>query len=188
MNPVVEAPGEAVEQRLDVQFVHVVRRVIAGDTGEDRLAHVANAVTVRVLAVKNVGRRADEDAAVPTNHRCRPRQVIDVNRAFVEAAVAVSVLEEANPAKMGCLVPPLRIIAHLDDEQPAVLVERHGDGIHDQRFGSDKIDAETFFDLKRGDGFVRFRGRDAREVFFGDFRFSGEKAQRKRTEKSDGGH
>src|SRR5207249_7820921 len=73
VNPVVEAPGEAVEQRLDVQFVHVVRRVIAGDTGEHHLAHVGHAIAVRVLAVKNVGCRTDNHAAVPTHHRGRPR-------------------------------------------------------------------------------------------------------------------
>src|SRR5439155_18770419 len=70
-----------------------------------------------LFSVENVRRRADKHAAVPARHRCRPRQVIDVNRAFVEAAVAVGVLEEANPAEMGPLVPAFWIIAHLDDEQ-----------------------------------------------------------------------
>ena len=88
-------------------------------------------------------------------------------RALVEAAVAVDVLEQPDPAdalvehQVGAglgLVP-----AHLDDVEAAVLVEGHLDRIDHHRLVRDQLESEPFLDPEGLERLVRLDRRDVRD-------------------------
>ena len=132
MNAVVERPVERVHHRLDVQLVRRVWRVVAGKAAEDHFAHVGDAIAVRILEIENVRRGTDEHAAVPADDRSRPRHVLREDGALVETPVAIAVLQQSHAPEL--FGTALRIVAHLDDVEPPVLVEAHGHRAHDERF------------------------------------------------------
>jgi len=45
------------------------------------------------------------------------------------------------------------VAAHLDDEQPAILVDRHGHRIDDQRLGDQRGDGEALLEIEAGQRF-----------------------------------
>jgi hypothetical protein len=49
----------------------------------------------------------------------------------------------------------LRIVAHLDDEQPAELVERHRHRINHKRLGCHELNPKSVRYLKAREGFLR---------------------------------
>ena len=81
---------------------------------------------------------------------------VDEHAGVLEPAVAVPVLEQLDPGER--LVGD-RVVPHLDDEQPAALVERHGDGIHHFRLGGRQLDPETRSQLKGLESGLRRVGR-----------------------------
>ena len=59
----------------------------------------------------------------------------------------------------GCpLAWPVRIIAHLDDPEPAILVKRHRHGTLHIRLGSDQLDFQAWRKAKMLAGFVGGKG------------------------------
>ena len=164
MDAMVQAPGETIEQLLNVEPLHPLAK-----PGEHPLALIRHAIAVCVLEINNVRRRAHEHAALPADDRRRPRQSLGEYRALVEAPVAVRVFEQPDAPQL--FVATLRVVAHLDDEQPPIFIKRHRDGIDDERFGGGEFDAEAGFDLERGERLVRRRGRHTRKVVRSNDRF-----------------
>src|SRR5205823_7358559 len=85
METIVEAPAKGVE--------HSFAGGVAAETREDPLHDVRLAVAVGVLAVEDVGRRADENTAVVAGDGHSVMQVVHVGRRLIEDAVAVGVFE-----------------------------------------------------------------------------------------------
>jgi hypothetical protein len=163
VNAVVEAPGEAVGQALDVELLG---RQSGAEAGEDGAADVGDAVALRVLQVNDVGRGDDEDAAVVAADSSRPGKSVGIDGGFVVDAVVVGVLQDAHAAH--AVVAAVGVVAHLDDEQAAALVEGDGDGAGDQRLGGGEFEFEAFLDFEGVDGLVGRGGGDAGEIVGSD--------------------
>ena len=161
VNAVVQAPRQAVHERLAVEPVALV-----AEAGEHDLPEVGHAVAVPILQVDEVGLETDVDAAVIGDHGRGIAQLVREDAALVEAAVAVDVLQQPDPAdalvehqvgaRLG-LIP-----AHFDDVQPAVLVERHLDRIDHHGLVRDQLEAESFLDAEGLERLVRLDRRDVR--------------------------
>src|SRR5437763_12024013 len=145
MDSIVKAPGEAVEQLLDIQAIHLVAK-----SGEDHFADVCHTISVSVIQKQNVGRSSNKNTALPTNHRRRPWQIICEDGAFIEVTISIAVFEQTHPPEM--LIPPLGVIPHFDDKQAAALVKGHGHRIHDQWLGGDDIECESGLNAKGAQG------------------------------------
>src|SRR5687767_4313550 len=120
MDSVVDTPGKTVEQLLNIQFGSA-----ASKPGENDFTHIGGSVAVRVLQIKNVRRRPDENTTVVTNHGGGPRQVGGESGRLFESAIPVGILEQFDAAQP--FVTPFRIVAHLDDVEPPILIEGHRD-------------------------------------------------------------
>ena len=130
VDAVIEPPAEGVDQAL---------HVAAAETGEDLATDVGRPVAVGVFEVVNVRRGGDEHAAVVADHGRGPGELVDVDAGAVEAAVAVGIGEHADFAQQ--IAGVFAVAAHADQEHAARGVEGDGDGVGQQRFGSDEIDA-----------------------------------------------
>ena len=170
VDAVVMPPAEAVHQRLHVESVDPI-----ADAGEDDSPLVGFLVAIGVFQKENVRRRADEHATVVTNDRRWPSKVTSIDRRAVVTAVAVLVLEQPHLTKP--IVTVLRVADHLDDEQPAVLVERHRYWVGDERLGGSQLDAETGFDGKCSQSIGGFGRFQTGKIPLDGFRFSGGKGQ-----------
>src|SRR3954454_2388106 len=123
MDAIVEGPIETIEKALNVEpFVLIFSRVLR-KTSEDQFLLVSDGVVVRVFEIPDIRRRADEDAAVVTDHCRRPGQPFGKNGALIKVTIAVRVFEQSNASEP--FIATLRIIAHLNDVEPAVFVEGH---------------------------------------------------------------
>ena len=140
-----------IEGRIDAELWIDLR-----ETGQDHFALVGPAVPIGVGEMENVGGTGDQDPPLPGQHAMGHVEPVDKHAAVLEPAVAVPVLEQLDPGEG--LVGD-RIVPHLDDEQAAAFVERHGDGIHDLGFGSRQFDPETRSQLKGLESGFRRVGR-----------------------------
>src|SRR5882762_2389184 len=93
MNAIVQAPDERIEHPLDIDSFHAFSK-----TDKDGFTDICFAVAIGVFQIKNVGRGSNENAAVITENRRRPGQVISEDGAFLIDAVAVGVFQHADTA------------------------------------------------------------------------------------------
>ena len=177
VDAIVESPAKAVHERLHVEPVDRV-----ADAGKDNPPLVGLSVAVGVLQIKNVRRHADEHAAVVAGDRRWPGEVAGINRRAVKVAVAVGVLEQAHLAKL--VIAMLRVADHLDDKQPAVLIERHRHRIGDQRLGSSQFQPKTGLERKSAKRSGRLGRFQARKIPLGGLRLSGGNGQTGQTKAS----
>ncbi len=173
VDPVVQRPIQGIQQRLHVEFVRRERRVITGEPRKNHGPLIGHTVPVGVLAIEDVRGGADEYAAIPANHGGGPRQTFGKYRALVEAPVAISVFEPPDAAQL--LGAALRIVAHLDDVEPTVLIEAQRDGIHHQRLGRHQFNAEAGLDPESGQRPVGSRRRNAGKSGGIHLRFAGQR-------------
>ena len=160
VDPVVEAPAEAVQHGLHVELVGAVRGVVAGEPGKHHFSRVGFAIAVGVFEVENVGGGGHKDPAVPAEHAGGPREIVGVNGAAVEAAIAVGVFEQAHATEVRLGVAEFGVIDHFDDEQASVLVEADFNGIANEGFGGDEFDAETGAQFEGLEDAIEFDGLD----------------------------
>ena len=163
VNAVVQAPRQAVHEHLAVQPVALI-----AEPGEHDLPEIGDAVAVPILQIDEIRLEADVDAAVVGDHGRGIAQPVGEDAALVEAAVAVDILQQADPAdalvehqvgaRLG-LIP-----AHFDDVEAPVFVERHLDRIDDHGLVGDELEAEPFLDAERVEHLVGLDGRDVRHV------------------------
>ena len=95
---------------------------------------VGFAIPFGVLQIQNIRGAPHKNPSLITKHRRRPGQIVRVNSALVENSIAIRVLQQPNPPEMRFLVPSLRIIDHLRDEEPPSLIERHRHRAGDRGF------------------------------------------------------
>src|SRR3954467_5578933 len=121
MDAVIEGPIEAVEQTLNVEPSTAIAGIIRAlsEACEDELLFVGDAVAVGVFEIPDVGRTSDEEAAIVVKEGGGPRKVFCEDGALIEVAVAIAIDQETNAAET--FVAALRIIAHLDDKEPAIF-------------------------------------------------------------------
>ena len=85
VDPVVEAITQAVEPVLGIALA---------EPGQDDGADVGAAVSVGISEVEDVGRGRDQDASPPGHHAGREREAVGEDRAPLEMAVTVPILQE----------------------------------------------------------------------------------------------
>src|ERR1043166_533780 len=156
VDAVVQAPDEGVQHPLHIDTFDTLR-----ETGKDHFANVRLAVAVGILQVKDVRRRADEDAAIVAENRGGPGQVVRKNGAFVEDTISIGVLQQPDAAQMRNFLAALRVINHLHHEHPASFVERESHGTDHVRFASRDLDMEPILALE---GLGRVLGLNSRET------------------------
>ena len=178
VDAIVQSPAEAVHQRLHVQLGRLV-----AEAGEHHPPLVGSGVAVGVLQVKDVRCHADEHPAVEAGDRRWPGQVTSIDGRAIETPIAVGVLEQPHLAKP--ILPVLRVADHLDDEQPAVLVERHRHGIGHQRLGGGQLDAKPGLEREGAQRLGRLGRLQAGKIPLGRFRFSGCGDQPRQAKPSD---
>src|SRR5690606_32044308 len=107
--PHVGTPLETVDERLHVSRAEAL---------EEHALLVGLAIAVAIRRVEDHGSLRDDDAALVARDAGRPVQVIDEDARSIEAAVAVGVLEEANPA--------VRLLLRLVAARHVPFLEREG--------------------------------------------------------------
>ena len=159
-DPVVEAPFQAVGDRLDV---------VAAKPAQNDLADIGDAVAVGVLQIPEMGRREDEDAPLVAADGRGPRQLVRKDDAAIGLAVAVGVLQQPHDAGV-LLAAPARIelgrfpgegiVPHFGHVHPPVLVEARVDGAGHERLGGDELEMKTVLKLKSRQRLCGLDGRN----------------------------
>ena len=108
---------------------------------------------------QQVRRRADPDAAEADFDAADEIQVLDEDRAPVERAVAVGVLEDQDAIAALAFGRAHGIGVRLGDPQPAAVVERERDRLDDVRLGRGERDGEA---RRQGHRLGRVGSRQAR--------------------------
>jgi hypothetical protein len=121
-----------------------VLRVRSGKTGQHDTPVVGLAVIVCVLEIQNIGSRGDQNATPPAHDARRQHQRVREHARSLELPVAVSILEQFDPAGWRNVQ---RITRHFHDEHPAILVDLHRDRALDVRLAGDELDPEAVLDL-----------------------------------------
>ncbi|MFM9964897.1 MAG: PVC-type heme-binding CxxCH protein, partial [Planctomycetaceae bacterium] len=112
VKPIVDSPANRIE--------HPFAGLIHSEAGEEFLADVGLAVSVGVFAEEDVRRDTDQDAAIPTRHGRRIVEVIDIDRRFVVATVAVRVLQQLDRSFAVWLCAAVLVVfGKLDDKRSA---------------------------------------------------------------------
>ena len=104
-------------------------RILLGEAAKPGFARIGAAVAVAVRQIGNLARQRDEQSAFPGLNAGGKQQPVGEHARRFEAAVTVFVGEHAYlRARRFAGRGSVRIVAHLDDPQPARLVEANGDG------------------------------------------------------------
>jgi hypothetical protein len=140
VNAVVESPGQAPEDALGIN-----RPGAISPACKNHFLFIGDAVVVRVLEIEQVRHGTDKESAPITMDGRGPAQALGKNGRLVKTAVAIGVFQSSD---LSAVLFALRIIVHLEDEEPPVLVEGHRDGIGEQRFGGDEFEAKPFPELE----------------------------------------
>ena len=102
------------------------------------------ALPLGVAQMHDLRRHGDDGAVLPQQQAVGEQQIVGPGRRGLEEAVAVLVFEDADAVRpVFAFGRAVGIIAHLDDPEPAVGVESHGDGAFDLRLGGDQFDAQA---------------------------------------------
>jgi len=131
MNPVVQTPIETIGQ------VEWGGRISAWEFRKDNPAHIGIALAFGVLEIKQVGRSDDKQASIITSQGGRPGQVVGINSAGRERAIAFGIFEHADAAQVGADFTAVRVISHFGDKEASVFIEGHGYGGGNQGRGGD---------------------------------------------------
>jgi hypothetical protein len=75
----------------------------------------------------------------------RPAQTLRKDGGIIETAVAIRILQ---PLDLSAMLFAVRIIIHLNDEEPPVRVECKRDWIGDKRFRGNKFEVKALPELK----------------------------------------
>ena len=109
---------------------------------DDRRA-VGAIVAVAVGDEEQVRRRADPDAAEAQLDAGEVGPLVVEDRPAVEPAVAVGVLEDQDAVLAVRTAQPDRIGVILDDPEPSLVVDGHGDRLDDVGLGGEQGDREA---------------------------------------------
>ena len=147
VDPVVQAPTQPVD---------AVLRIALDETAIEHFAPIRLAISVGVFRVQDVGRTCDQHAVAPWHHTQGMIEIVDKDLGSIILPVAVLVLQvlDASPRDRAA-VATLRIVAHLHNPQAAVGIPVNRDGIHDERFRTNQLHAESWADLKTVPGLRR---------------------------------
>ena len=84
-------------------------RSLVPEPGEHDLPEIGDAVAIPILQIHEIRLEADVDAAVVGNHRRGIAQPVGEDRALVEAAVAIEVLEQPDPPMRSSNIRSVRV-------------------------------------------------------------------------------
>src|SRR5262245_61059361 len=107
----------------------------------------AGLLAIPLAQEEQVWRVEHPHAAVANRHARRNVQSLGENRHFVGATIPFSVFENLHSiaAYTGRLA---WVLNTLGDPNPATVIERHRDGVHDVGFACDEFDFETLWHRK----------------------------------------
>ena len=121
--------------------------MIAGlESGEDHLAGLGGSVAVPVDKVENVGGRSDKQPTVPRHEPVGKGKPSGKDRPRIDRSVPVGVGEGDDPST----AVAVGIVAHLGDEQPAIVIPADRHRIEDERFGRHKLHDMPRHDVEAG--------------------------------------
>ena len=97
------------------------------ETSENHSALIGNAVVVRITKVKKIGGNNYKYASIVTDHGGGPCQARSKNRGLIITTITIGILQQAYSPNL--VLSTFRVTDHLDDIQPAIGIEGHGNGI-----------------------------------------------------------
>ncbi len=130
VDPVVRAADEAVDPELGVSLC---------ESGEDRPPRVRPSVAVSVLEVEDVRRGGDQQPGAEGERAGGEGKSLGEDPARLVASVAVAVLEATHPPRRRAE----RVVGHLGDPEPPLLVPGNRHRIGDLRLAGGELDQET---------------------------------------------
>ena len=148
INPVVHAEAKICNARL--------RIVAHGKSGKEHFAPVRLPVAVGVFEIEDVRRGGRDQSALPRQEARDLLQAVGKDRGAVDAPVIVRVDQKPDAAfrlLSGGRVE--RVVEHLGDEGPALLVEDQFDRVDHVRFSRKEFHAEAFVNLKASERLFR---------------------------------
>ena len=149
VNPVVRPVARPVDAKL---------RIRRRETGQDNLANIGPAVSIRVFEVQDVRRGRHQNPVAPAHDAVREIEPVREDSTCFVVAVSVPVIQQLDLAERPHVE---RVIAHLDDVDACLLVERDGHRIDDFGFRGNEFDAEPLGELE---GLQCLFGRKGRAV------------------------
>ncbi len=146
----------------------------------DQFLGVGAQVAVGVASQPEVGRFADEHAAIEHLQRSRQYQLVEEDRLLVHLPVVIEIFEDADASERLALAgrgDVAHVAEHLDDPQPAVGIRVDEHGLLDHRLARHQLDVVAgrqkeclHLVLGREDGRVGRRGMQARRPGAGRLR------------------
>ena len=121
------------------------------EIGRDQDLLIRHAGALGVATKEKVRRLGDEGAAFDGHHTAGHHEVVEKGRGLVHAAVTIGIGEQRDAASRVLLrgaFEVAHVAAHLDDEQPALVVEADGHRRLDHRFAGNELDAEAGREFK----------------------------------------
>ncbi len=156
MDAAIETPAQAVDQPLHVEPVH-----LRAEAGEDHFGF-GRGVMVAAGEPEDVRRCGDENAAAIGENAGRPRKMIGEDLCLVVMPVAAAVGQELDAAQVP--LAQVGIAAHLDDEEPAILVEAYAHRALDQRLRRHQLDVQPRVYLEAPQRLGRRQPRHPRQL------------------------
>lgn len=146
MDPVVEAPAQAIDPELLVALEKAA---------EEGFLVIGPAVAVAVLEEQNSGGSGDQDAISPTHDAGGKGEVLGKNGAVIVPAIGVGVLQETDAsARTAIRFQAEGVIDHFHHPKSALGIPVEGDGGLDEGFGSDQFRGETGSELQALKGLI----------------------------------
>ena len=130
IQPAVWPPGQRVRQ-----FVGIV----SAPAGEEDFGLVGFQIAIGVLQEEQIRRVTDPDPAVSDVDPRRDVEPLGKDRDLIDLAVLIGVFQDLDPvaARPGLAARVFKAFRH---PEPTLLVDAHGDGIHDLWLAGDDLD------------------------------------------------
>ena len=141
INPVVEAIPRTTNLHL---------RMGGNESIEPDFANIRHVVAVGVGEIQDLSFRAGQYAISKCHQTVTKLQMGRVDRSLVHATVGVLVFEQHHlrQCRRVRIFGADRIVAVFDNEHTALVIEVNRNGIHDERFRGDQLDAKSGLNLE----------------------------------------
>ena len=126
------------------QAVDLVLRIALLEAGVEHHLLVRHAGAGGVFGVEDLGSGDDEGPLVPGQHGCREMQTVEENGHLVEFTGPLGIFEDLDPPTgLALVVQTERIVAHLNDPEPAVGPEAEAGRAGDKWLSGHQLDLEA---------------------------------------------
>ena len=148
VEPAVRPPVESVERLVCVVVAPAIEEHL-------RLARRRRRVPIRHRHEIQIRRSPEPHAAVADFDAADEVQLIEKNGPFIEAMIAVRVLENEHAVLALALFRPVRVSHPFHDPRPSALIEAEGNRVHDVRLRRKNFQFVALRNRRRAGHFVR---------------------------------